>query len=112
MESEEPLSPDSYAPSVFFRPLFVRASFSLDLPHADLRLARFQHPSPLIPPSPVIPPPRRLASVVRPAPKASPKGASEQRAGRPAAYASPLARKREPLPSNAAETTTRTPTPH
>src|SRR5262245_26799602 len=41
-------------------------------------------------------PPGRLVSVVRPSPKASPEGASEQRAGRPTARAFSLARKREP----------------
>src|SRR5262245_35295145 len=50
-------------------------------------------------------PPSRLASVVRPSPKASPTGASEQHAGRPTARAFSLARKREPLLLNARRTT-------
>src|SRR5262245_53077628 len=34
MESKEPLPPDSYAPSAFFRALFVWAPFRLSLPSA------------------------------------------------------------------------------
>src|SRR5262245_36451496 len=105
MESKEPRSSSRTRPPFFF------ARFLFEHPSAST--SRTPSPAPRPPPTTLAPhpafarhsPPSRLASAVRPSPKASPKGASEHLAGRPTARTFSLARKREPLLLNARQTT-------